>query len=40
VFVTVGGALLGALAGWLLAVVLVKTLTGVFDPPPDGLSVP
>jgi putative ABC transport system permease protein len=39
-FITLGGALLGVLAGWLLAEVLVKTLTGVFDPPPVGLSVP
>jgi putative ABC transport system permease protein len=40
VFVTVGGAMLGAVAGWLLAFVIVKELTGVFDPPPQHLFVP
>ena len=39
-FITLGGVLLGGVAGWLLAHVLVTTLTGVFDPPPEGLSVP
>jgi putative ABC transport system permease protein len=39
-FVTLGGVLLGGLAGWLLAQVLVTTLTGVFDPPPEALFVP
>ncbi|HTD50630.1 MAG TPA: ABC transporter permease [Acidimicrobiia bacterium] len=39
-FVTAGGLLGGALAGWALASMLVKVLTGVFDPPPAALSVP
>jgi putative ABC transport system permease protein len=34
------GAILGALAGWLLSEMLVKVLSGVFDPPPAQLSVP
>jgi putative ABC transport system permease protein len=39
-FVTVGGLLLGAVGGWVLAEMLVKVLTGVFDPPPAALAVP
>ncbi|MFN2545289.1 MAG: FtsX-like permease family protein [Actinomycetota bacterium] len=39
-FVTVGGVVFGALAGWGLAFVVVKILTGVFDPPPQHLSWP
>lgn len=39
-FVTVMGVVLGALTGWGIAQVLVKILTGVFDPPPESLSVP
>ena len=39
-FVTVVGVVLGALTGWGVAQVLVKILTGVFDPPPGSLSVP
>ena len=39
-FTTLGGAVIGALAGWLEAWMIVKILTGVFDPPPDQLSVP
>ena len=39
-FVTVGGALLGALGGWILTAMLVKILTGVFDPAPSSLTVP
>ena len=39
-FVTVGGAILGVLSGWALAFVIVKILTGVFDPPPEHLFVP
>jgi putative ABC transport system permease protein len=35
-----GGMLLGLLAGVLIANVLVKLLTGVFDPPPEALSLP
>jgi putative ABC transport system permease protein len=34
------GAILGAIAGWLLSQMLVKVLSGVFDPPPEHLSVP
>jgi putative ABC transport system permease protein len=34
------GAVLGAIAGWLLSQMLVKVLSGVFDPPPEHLSVP
>ena len=30
----------GATLGWGVARVLVKLLTGVFDPPPDHLAVP
>jgi putative ABC transport system permease protein len=40
VFVTAGGAVAGALAGWALSFTLVKILTGVFDPPPESLAVP
>ncbi len=39
-FVTAGGLVLGALAGWGVSFVLVKILTGVFDPPPEHLFVP
>jgi putative ABC transport system permease protein len=39
-FTAIGGALFGALGGWLEALIIVKILTGVFDPPPEGLSVP
>jgi putative ABC transport system permease protein len=39
-FVTVGGLALGALTGWGVSFVIVKILTGVFDPPPQHLSVP
>jgi putative ABC transport system permease protein len=35
-----GGMLLGLLVGVLIAYVLVKLLTGVFDPPPEALSLP
>ena len=38
--VTISGLLLGAAAGWGLSVLLVKILTGVFDPPPATLAVP
>jgi putative ABC transport system permease protein len=34
------GAVLGAAAGWILSLMLVKVLSGVFDPPPAQLSVP
>jgi putative ABC transport system permease protein len=39
-FVAIGGLALGALSGWWIAQVIVKILTGVFDPPPEQLSVP
>jgi putative ABC transport system permease protein len=39
-FVAVGGSLLGGLVGWGVASVIVKILTGVFDPPPEHISVP
>ncbi|BFU45683.1 FtsX-like permease family protein [Krasilnikovia sp. MM14-A1004] len=34
------GLLLGAAGGWVLSNMLVKVLTGVFDPPPAQLAVP
>jgi putative ABC transport system permease protein len=37
---TIGGLLAGATSGWLLSQMLVKVLTGVFDPPPATLAVP
>jgi putative ABC transport system permease protein len=30
----------GLAAGWGLSYLLVKVLTGVFDPPPTGLTLP
>jgi putative ABC transport system permease protein len=39
-FVTVGGLLLGAVIATGISDMLVKVLTGVFDPPPDVVSVP
>ncbi|MFJ9711002.1 ABC transporter permease [Streptomyces sp. NPDC101234] len=36
----VGGLAGGALIGWVLSEMLVKVLTGVFDPPPATLSIP
>jgi putative ABC transport system permease protein len=39
-FVTVGGMVLGALAGWSLSLVMVRIMSGVFDPPPEHLFVP
>ncbi|MFC7589555.1 FtsX-like permease family protein [Nonomuraea antimicrobica] len=38
--VGVVAAALGALCGWALSRMLVAVLSGVFDPPPDGLAVP
>ena len=38
--VFLGGSVAGVLAGLLLAGMLVRLLTGVFDPPPEGLSIP
>jgi putative ABC transport system permease protein len=40
IFVTVGGLLLGTVTAAGISWMLVKVLTGVFDPPPDFLSVP
>jgi putative ABC transport system permease protein len=40
VVLTAGGLVAGAAVGWLLSQVLVAVLTGVFDPPPAGLTVP
>jgi putative ABC transport system permease protein len=40
VFVTAGGLVLGAVIAFGISDMLVKVLTGVFDPPPDVLSVP
>ncbi|MEA2218731.1 MAG: putative transport system permease protein [Solirubrobacteraceae bacterium] len=39
-FVTVGGLLLGTVIAVGITNMLVKVLTGVFDPPPDVLSIP
>ena len=39
-FVTAGGLILGTVAAAALSRLLVKVLTGVFDPPPDVLAVP
>jgi putative ABC transport system permease protein len=38
--VTVGGLLAGTVGGFLLSQMLVKVLTGVFDPPPEAVVVP
>ncbi|WP_025659633.1 FtsX-like permease family protein [Rhizobium sp. IBUN] len=38
--VVVGGITFGLLSGLAAALMLVKLLTGVFDPPPDALSIP
>ncbi|MFE2965930.1 ABC transporter permease [Streptomyces sp. NPDC059340] len=40
ILLTVGGLAGGALIGWALSEMLVKVLTGVFDPPPASLAVP
>ncbi|GAC1320364.1 MAG: hypothetical protein NVS2B9_07280 [Myxococcales bacterium] len=40
IFVAGGGLLMGAVIATLLSITLVDVLTGVFDPPPDGLSIP
>jgi putative ABC transport system permease protein len=34
------GSVIGILAGWAVAYILVKLLTGVFDPPPKALAMP
>jgi putative ABC transport system permease protein len=36
----IGGVAAGALIGWILSQMLVKVLTGVFDPPPSVIAVP
>ncbi|HET6985904.1 MAG TPA: hypothetical protein VFI00_04780, partial [Kribbella sp.] len=38
--VTLGGLAGGALIAWALAAMLIKVLTGVFDPPPSSTAVP
>ncbi|MGO4602679.1 FtsX-like permease family protein [Terrabacter sp. 2YAF2] len=38
--VAVGGLLGGALISWALTQMLVKVLTGVFDPPPSSIALP
>ena len=38
--ILVAGAVLGFIAGFAIAQMLVKVLTGVFDPPPQALSIP
>lgn len=40
VLLTAGGLAGGAIIGWALSQMLVKVLTGVFDPPPSALTVP
>jgi putative ABC transport system permease protein len=40
IFVTGGGLILGAVIAAALSSILVDVLTGVFDPPPDVLSIP
>ena len=40
VLVLVGGLVFGTLTGGLVAPILVTVLQGVFDPPPEALSVP
>lgn len=38
--IVLGGAVIGTLAGLLVAMVLVKVLSGVFDPPPETIAIP
>jgi len=40
VTILLGGGLVGICLGWLVAFALVKVLSGVFDPPPEALTVP
>ena len=35
-----GGLAAGGIIGWVLSQMLVKVLTGVFDPPPSTIAVP
>jgi putative ABC transport system permease protein len=39
-FVTIAGLVLGSAVAAVISSMLVKVLTGVFDPPPDALAVP
>jgi len=39
-FIVVGGAIMGIMVGFGIAYALVALLAGVFDPPPETLSVP
>jgi putative ABC transport system permease protein len=39
-FVAIGGVVFGALLAVLMSGLLIRVLTGVFDPPPDAASVP
>jgi len=39
-FVALGGLLLGGAIAFVISNMLVKVLTGVFDPPPDVLAIP
>ena len=38
--ILIGGAIVGVATGVAVAAMLVKVLTGVFDPPPEALAVP
>ena len=38
--ILVGGGLVGVCLGWVVAFALVNVLAGVFDPPPEFLTVP
>ena len=40
VTILLGGGVVGICLGWLVAFALVKVLAGVFDPPPEVLTVP
>ena len=39
-FVLLVGSVCGMAAGWGLSYLLVKVLTGVFDPPPQAITAP
>ncbi len=38
--ILIGGAVIGTATGFAVAAMLVKVLTGVFDPPPEAVAVP
>jgi putative ABC transport system permease protein len=40
IVLTTGGLAAGGIIGWVLSQMLVKVLTGVFDPPPSTIAVP